>query len=728
MTNKSDAEDKGFALLWDYCIVFKMDLDQNGSDTVAKQVSSYLPSFCKGKKPGDSSREKKCDHTPQSKQILETLHSRLVHTFTYLSVQKDELYCLLTVEESALRLFAERIGFKLEMDPISLEAFMKGKVTRADDDEESEDHETIAGLCSAVCGCCNCNSNSDSSSRTGIGMSDGAKTPLIVSLEKSLDKYRESHRIRKRPNISDGSDLKHKYGLEPPTSIPWNQYIFLKFMQKIPQVMYKHHPYPNPRGPAGSKTTKSSAETVLDDNHVPVPEPQGRLFSHAQRLKLTYYYLRSSEADGGCGIPIDQLLQPPNDNLVSVVSPPGAGPPKKREKEEFEKFENDKDPVFKGFFPLHNKAEAELIKKEALWLFTPPWLLPFNRIRHYFGEKVGLYFVFIGHYSKWLALPAVMGFFLELVVVASGDTSHPVLCFFGLIVAIWAISMLQYWKRAQSWQAMKWGMIGFEQSEPMRPEFYGVPMFSVVDGKRVIFFPENIADSRMHKSAVVVVSFVSFVVGVVASIYVLKFQLTSMFGSSFAGIAAGVANTVQITLLNWAYQQIAIKMTDNENRRTDTEYADSLISKLFIFQFINSFSSFFFLAFVAQYMPRPADAKPNELGQCGGPTCMTPLAVNLAIVFGTRMTVNNVMDFYNTHSAWKARVAEETANVVSILFLLLFLLLSHSSPLSFSLSTLLPPALFLTQPQPVLQPQSAGEHRFVSRREQLQPHEEQAHD
>ena len=668
MTNKSDAEDKGFALLWDYCIVFKMDLDKNGSDTVAKQVSSYLPSFCKGKKPGDSFREKDCDHTPQSKQILETLHNRLVHTFTYLSVQKDELYCLLTVEESALRLFAERIGFKLEMDPISLEAFMKGKVTRADDDEESEDHETIAGLCSAMCGCCNSNSRSV--------MSDGAKTPLIVSLEKSLDKYRESHRIRKRPNISDGSDLKHKYGLEPPTSIPWNQYIFLKFMRKIPMVMYKHLPYPNLQGPAGSKTTKSSAETVLDDNHVPVPEPQGRLFSHAQRLKLTYYYLRSSEADGGCGIPIDQLLQPPNDNLVSVVSPPGAGRPKKREKEEFEKFENDKDPVFKGFFPLHNKAEAELIKKEALKLCTPPWLLPFNRIRHYFGEKVGLYFVFIGHYSKWLALPAVMGFFLELVVVASGDTSHPVLCFFGLIVAIWAISMLQYWKRAQSWQAMKWGMIGFEQSEPMRPEFYGVPMFSVVDGKRVIFFPENIATSRMQKSAVVVVSFVSFVVGVVASIYVLKFQLTSMFGSSFAGIVAGVANTVQITLLNWAYQQIAIKMTDNENRRTDTEYADSLISKLFIFQFINSFSSFFFLAFVAQYMPRPADAKPNELGQCGGPTCMTPLAVNLAIVFGTRMTVNNVVDFYNTHSAWKARVAEETANVVSILALL-----SLSSPL-----------------------------------------------
>jgi hypothetical protein len=166
-------------LVWDYCIVFKMDLDKNAPETVAEKASSYLPSFCKKKEPKTFSKEgKDCDPTPQSKQIIETLHGHMVHTFTYLSVQKDELYCLLTVEESALRSFAERIGFKLEMDPTSLEAFMKGKVSKtSEDDEESdgEDHETIAELCAAACGgCCkssgsNRNSGSDRNSGSNRG-------------------------------------------------------------------------------------------------------------------------------------------------------------------------------------------------------------------------------------------------------------------------------------------------------------------------------------------------------------------------------------------------------------------------------------------------------------------------------------------------------------------------------------------------------------------------------
>jgi len=57
---------------------------------------------------------------------------------------------------------------------------------------------------------------------------------------------------------------------------------------------------------------------------------------------------------------------------------------------------------------------------------------------------------------------------------------------------------------------------------------------------------------------------------------------------------------VQITLFNIVYAARAIQLTDNENHRTDTLYEDALIVKLFVFQFINSYTSFFFIAFIAQ--------------------------------------------------------------------------------------------------------------------------------
>jgi threonine/homoserine/homoserine lactone efflux protein len=68
---------------------------------------------------------------------------------------------------------------------------------------------------------------------------------------------------------------------------------------------------------------------------------------------------------------------------------------------------------------------------------------------------------------------------------------------------------------------------------------------------------------------------------------------------------ASLLNVSQIMLFNLIYQGIAVKLTDQENHRTDTEYENALILKVFVSQFINSYASLFFLAFVAAQLPRP---------------------------------------------------------------------------------------------------------------------------
>jgi hypothetical protein len=32
-----------------------------------------------------------------------------------------------------------------------------------------------------------------------------------------------------------------------------------------------------------------------------------------------------------------------------------------------------------------------------------------DKIRQYFGVKIGMYFAFLGHYTMWLTLPSVLG-------------------------------------------------------------------------------------------------------------------------------------------------------------------------------------------------------------------------------------------------------------------------------------------------------------------------------
>ncbi|CAH0478567.1 unnamed protein product [Peronospora belbahrii] len=59
-----------------------------------------------------------------------------------------------------------------------------------------------------------------------------------------------------------------------------------------------------------------------------------------------------------------------------------------------------------------------------------------------------------------------------------------------------------------------------------------------------------------------------------------------------------VANAIQILVLNMAYRNVARYLNDLENHRTDAEYESYLIIKVFMFQFCNSFASFFYIAFV----------------------------------------------------------------------------------------------------------------------------------
>ena len=62
-----------------------------------------------------------------------------------------------------------------------------------------------------------------------------------------------------------------------------------------------------------------------------------------------------------------------------------------------------------------------------------------------------------------------------------------------------------------------------------------------------------------------------------------------------------VPNAVQaivIQILNAVYRGMAKEMTDNENHQTATQYEDSLVGKLYLFTFVNSYAALYFMAFI----------------------------------------------------------------------------------------------------------------------------------
>jgi len=69
-----------------------------------------------------------------------------------------------------------------------------------------------------------------------------------------------------------------------------------------------------------------------------------------------------------------------------------------------------------GCFALHDYEKLYEVSTQWLPFSVLPWDQPFDLMREYFGEKIALYFVFMGHYTYWLMAPAFIGFVLQIAI------------------------------------------------------------------------------------------------------------------------------------------------------------------------------------------------------------------------------------------------------------------------------------------------------------------------
>eukprot|EP01035_Chromulina_nebulosa_P024470 gene24470-31867_t len=340
-------------------------------------------------------------------------------------------------------------------------------------------------------------------------------------------------------------------------------------------------------------------------------ETSGSPIAIHHRLMLIYLLLIAPRRLGGCDVPLSSLLY--HKQILS-------------------------------FFPLHDRKITDQLEEHVFRLWQPLWQAPFYDIKEYFGEKIGLFNVFIAYYTRWLVFPSIVGLIFQFIVWATNvkTFSSPVLPFYSVLVSVWGLLMLKYWKRKEAIIAVWWGTSSFEEKEQQRPEFTGELIESFIDGSKIIYVRSSDYAFSIVSSVIVVSTFIVIMCATLGSIYFFRYSLNS----SSASYIASVLNMALSLVMNIVYQYVAKKLTDNENHRTDTIYEDALSVKLFVFQFLNSYASFFFIAFVAAYIPSPRNNPHNYPGQCGAETCMQPLAINLGIIYGMRLTLSNFLDIF----------------------------------------------------------------------------------
>ncbi|XP_075829042.1 anoctamin-1 isoform X4 [Microtus pennsylvanicus] len=326
--------------------------------------------------------------------------------------------------------------------------------------------------------------------------------------------------------------------------------------------------------------------------------------------------------------------------------------------------------VYSAAYPLHDgDYEGDNVEFNDRKLLYEEWASygvfykyqPIDLVRKYFGEKVGLYFAWLGAYTQMLIPASIVGVIVFLYGCATVDenipsmemcdqrhnitmcplcdktcsywkmssacatarASHlfdnPATVFFSVFMALWAATFMEHWKRKQMRLNYRWDLTGFEEEEE-----------AVKDHPRAEYEARVLEkslrkESRNKETDKVKLTwrdrFPAYFTNLVSIIFMIAVTFAIVLGviiyriSTAAALAmnsspsvrsnirvtvtatAVIINLVVIILLDEVYGCIARWLTKIEVPKTEKSFEDRLTFKAFLLKFVNSYTPIFYVAF-----------------------------------------------------------------------------------------------------------------------------------
>ncbi|KAM8890653.1 anoctamin-3 isoform 4-T4 [Spinachia spinachia] len=427
---------------------------------------------------------------------------------------------------------------------------------------------------------------------------------------------------------------------------------------------------------------------------------RGTFFSNSTRSRIVHHVLqRTKYEEGKSKMGIIRLL---GNNTYEAAFPPHEGGYKSRH------------PIKTHGAQNHRHLLYERWARWGIWYKYQP----LDLIRRYFGEKIGLYFAWLGWYTGMLIPAALVGVFVFLYGLFTMDSSQvskeiceantTIMCpmcedtcepwklsdscvyakvthlfdnggtvFFAIFMAIWATVFLEFWKRRRAELTYDWDLIDWEEEEEeLRPQFEAkysrVERVNPISGKPEPFQPFSDKLSRLMVSVSGIFFMISLVLTAVFAVVVFRLIAMEKFASlnwyfvkknwQFATSGTGVCiNFMIIMSLNVVYEKVAYLLTNLEHPRTDSEWENSFSLKMFLFQFVNLNSSTFYIAFfLGRFAGRPG--KYNKLfnrwrlEECHPSGCLIDLCLQMGVIMFFKQIWNNFMELgYPLLQNWWSR-------------------------------------------------------------------------
>ena len=239
-------------------------------------------------------------------------------------------------------------------------------------------------------------------------------------------------------------------------------------------------------------------------------------------------------------------------------------------------------------------------------------------LRNYFCEEVAMYFLWLDNCNRWLIIPCLFAIFLSVlkyfhkenefqvkIIFITINSNEFYLLLYGIAITLWATLFHKIWMQKEKLYSYIWGMDSFGKNDPINENF--IPE----SDEEFIFGYKNIKQKTLHHKFKIMLSYIILLlmicitVLIIFTLFTMKKILTVNHQDSnynfILSCAVAVMNAVQIKVMKFIYGKIAKNLNIWENHYKIKGKENSLALKLILFDFMNNYSSFFYIAFIKPY-------------------------------------------------------------------------------------------------------------------------------
>lgn len=278
---------------------------------------------------------------------------------------------------------------------------------------------------------------------------------------------------------------------------------------------------------------------------------------------------------------------------------------------------------------------------------------------------------------------------------------------FAMCISLWASLFLELWKRYSATISYKWDLSDFNNTvdEYPRPEFLAQAIknkakvktrlnpINRVHEPHISFFRGRLLYYVISFSFVLCCIMLALSIMVSIIVYRVSFQISfklnrkalpeslQAYSTLLVTMTAATLNLFGIIILSIIYRRIAYYLTELEMHRTQFEFDNSLTLKMYLFEFFNYYSSFFYIAFIqGKMVATPPDGSLQIrsnftkylIESCSCYSCYMDLTIQLVIIFIGKAAISALVEhctpyFYRVYNKYQyVNQKQDAANEIRL--------------------------------------------------------------